>query len=198
MKPENPSKPSKIVGGVDERERTWIEQASARDETAFRRLIERYQDRVYRLALRIVRSEADAEEVAQDAFVRAWRALPEFRGESGFGTWLYRIVLRRAFDREKVLRTRRGRETLEEGPVEDLGSPSVSVEGGESARRLETLLARLPAVQRAAVTLYYYEDRSIEQISRALDLPTGTVKTHLRRARAALRSGWNRQEQTQP
>src|SRR5262249_32564916 len=95
-------------------ERRLIARSQAGDTGAFRELVERHQARAYTLALRILRSASDAEEVAQDAFVRVWTALPGFRGESSFGTWLYRIVARRAFDRAQVLRHRRARERLDE------------------------------------------------------------------------------------
>lgn len=159
-------------------------------------LVEQNRDRAYGLALRIVRSPADAEEVAQDAFVRAWLALPRFRGESSFSTWLHRIVARRAVDRAMVLRRRRERETdVEAADVAPAGGASPgSEEAPLQARRLERLLERLPDAQRAVVTLFYYEDRSVEQVALALGMPNGTVKTHLSRARAALREGWLRHE----
>src|SRR5205814_1896350 len=93
-----------------ERERIWIERARTGDAEAFAALVERHRDRAYGLALRIVRSERDAEEVAQDAFVRVWRALPRFRGDSAFSTWLHRIVARQALDRAAQLRSRRSKE----------------------------------------------------------------------------------------
>jgi len=89
---------------------TLVARARAGDAEAFRGLVDRYRDRVYGLALRIVRSTADAEEVAQDAFVRAWLALPRFRGAASFSTWIYRIAARCAFDRARTLKVRRGRE----------------------------------------------------------------------------------------
>lgn len=172
-------------------ERDWIDRARTGDTAAFRRLVERYSDRAYGLALRMLGSPSDAEEVAQDGFLRAWRALPRFRGESTFSTWLYRIVVRRALDRSATLKTRRAREApLEaadaEAPVS--GSPTVP------SVRLDRLLRSLSDAQRAAVLLYYYEDRSVEEVARALGLPVGTVKTHLHRARSFLRAGWIAEE----
>src|SRR2546425_5399389 len=174
-------------------ENAWIERARAGDTAAYRRLVERYSEVAYGLALRMLGSPSDAEEVAQDGFLRAWRALPRFRGDSSFSTWLHRIVVRRALDRLVTLKARRARETaLEEvdaalivAPA-PLGSPA---EGG-LVRRLERLLASLSGVQRAAVVLYYYEDQSVDEISRALRIPEGTVKIHLHRARSILRAGW--------
>ena len=156
-----------------------------------------YQDHAYGLALRIVGSESDAEEAAQDAFVRIWRALPQFRGESKFSTWLYRVVVRCAYDASARVRARRGREEPLESetgaalePAWDPPDPGAR----ERERRVAGLLERLTDVQRAAVTLYYFEDRSVDEVARALDLPEGTVKTHLHRARAALRQAWRRGE----
>jgi RNA polymerase sigma-70 factor (ECF subfamily) len=152
-------------------------------------LVERYRDRVYGLALRIVRSAPDAEEVAQDAFVRAWLALPRFRGEASFSTWIYRIAARRAFDRAQTLKLRRGREAGIEAAGE-AAAPGGDAPRTGLARQLERLVAVLPPAQRAAVTLYYLEDRSVEQVAATLAMPENTVKTHLSRARAALRAAW--------
>ena len=158
-------------------------------------LVTRHQDRAFGLALRIVRSPVDAEDVAQEAFVRAWQALPRFRGDSAFGTWLHRIVARRALDRAVSLRQRQRREaSLEDS--RDLADRAGRLPAGpEPAERLklERLLERLSPPQRAAVTLYYYEDQSVEQVASILGLPVNTVKTHLSRARAALREEWSRE-----
>ena len=166
-------------------------RAGAGDRAAFRALVDVHRDRAYGLALRILRSSPDAEDVAQEAFVRAWLALPRFRGESSFGTWLHRIVARRAFDRLEQLKRRQGREVeIESAETEfvagDAGAPDARL------RVLERLIASLPPAQRAAVTLFYYEDHSVEQAAAVLGMPVNTVKTHLSRARAALRQGWNR------
>jgi len=169
-------------------ERRLIARAQAGDTGAFRDLVERHQARAYTLALRILRSTADAEEVAQDAFVRVWTALPGFRGESSFGTWLYRIVARRAFDRAQVLKHRRARERLDE-QLPERASPEKDHDTLRAAK-LERLVAALSPAQRAAVTMYYYEGRSVEQVAHVLGMPENTVKTHLLRARAALRAAW--------
>jgi RNA polymerase sigma-70 factor, ECF subfamily len=181
------------------RVRSLLERSRGGDQAAFRELVVLHQDQAYGLALRITRSPADAEEVAQDAFLRAWLALARFRGESSFGTWLYRIVARRAFDRLERIRSRRGRELGGEEAatlVERAAAPAGAEdrETAARARRLERMVSALPAAQRAAVTLYYYEDRSVEQVAGILGMPENTVKTHLSRARAALRSAWQQEE----
>jgi len=178
-------------------DRDLVRLAQGGDQAAFRRLVERHGGRAHALALRILRSASDAEEVAQDAFVRAWRALPGFRGDAAFGSWLYRIVARRAFDRAAVLKGRRTRETDVEAAEELAAAASgPDPEAGERARRLERLLAELPEVPRAVVTLYYFEDRSVEDVAKTMRMPVNTVKTHLHRARAALRGAWMREDGT--
>ncbi|HTR97780.1 MAG TPA: RNA polymerase sigma factor [Candidatus Acidoferrales bacterium] len=175
-----------------------VERARAGDADAFRVLVERHRDRAVGLALRITRSRADAEDAAQDAFVRAWRALPAFRGESAFGTWLHRIVARRALDRAGSARVRRGRED-ELPDADDLPAAEPAIPGDPLlARRLNTLMGELSAPQRAALTLYYLEDRAVEHVATALGMPENTVKTHLSRARAALREAWVREGGERP
>lgn len=176
--------------GVDD-EQQWIERARAGDEDAFRMLMERHRDHALGLALRITRSREDAEDVVQQAFVRAWFALDRFRGESSFGTWLHRIVARRALDRASHMHARRARE-------EDFESVALTVEANDPRdviliRRLEQLMQQLTAAQRAVVTLYYWQETPVEEIARVLSIPENTVKTHLSRARAALRKAWMKQ-----
>jgi len=190
---DRPSKPETMPPHPElarrSEENRLVSRAQAGDTAAFRTLVEGHQARAYTLALRILRSAPDAEEVAQDAFVRVWTALPGFRGESTFGTWLYRIVARRAFDRAQVLRNRRAREQADES-LPERAAPEAP--GGDplASARLERLLATLSAAQRAAVTLFYYEGKSVEQVAALLEMPENTVKTHLLRARAALRAAW--------
>lgn len=177
---------------ADEAERRWIERARAGDEDAFRMLMNRHRDRGYAIALRITRSPPDAEEVVQQAFVRVWFALEKFRGDSAFGTWLHRIVARCALDRATQLNVRRTRE-------EELDGAAAAVARNDARdviliRRLENLLRDLSAAQRAVVTLHYWEDTPVEQIAGVLGMPENTVKTHLARARAALRQAWLRRE----
>jgi RNA polymerase sigma-70 factor (ECF subfamily) len=186
-----------------------LARCRAGETAAFATLVDRYRDRAYGLALRLTRSSPDAEEVAQDSFVSAWKSLGSFRGDASFSTWLYRIVWRKALDRVESLRTRGRREVAVDDPARVEaeawlagGTAHASAgagggAGGESANaaRLERLLAALSETARAVVTLYYYEDRSVADVAAALEIPEGTVKTHLHRARAALREGWLREEE---
>jgi len=179
-------------------EAEWIRRAGEGDERAFALLVDRHRDRAFALASRMLRSPAEAEEVAQDAFVRVWRALPRFRGESAFSTWLHRIVVRCALDRLAVLKTRRGREESTDAPP-DAAAPlenALDPEARERARRMEQVMELLTETQRAVVALFYHEDRSVEEVAHTLGMPENTVKTHLHRARAAMRAAWLEQEGT--
>jgi RNA polymerase sigma-70 factor (ECF subfamily) len=185
------ARPIRVPPGADRmaEERRLIARAKAGDRAAFRTLVESHRARAYALALRILRSAEDAEEVAQDSFVRVWTALPGFRGESSFGTWLYRIVARRAFDRAQVMKHRRSREQADER-VPDAAAPEREDEDALRAALLQRLVAELSPAQRQVVTMFYFEGRSVEQVSAVLTMPENTVKTHLLRARAALRAAW--------
>jgi RNA polymerase sigma-70 factor (ECF subfamily) len=177
----------------EDAERALVARARAGDREAFRGLVERHQARALALARRLLRDEAEAEEVAQDAFLKAWSALPGFRAEASFGTWLHRIVYRRALDRLDALKARRRHEAAAPSWPED-GAPADD-EGRPGDERVRRLVESLPAPQRAAVTLYYFEDRSVQDAARVLGMHENTMKTHLHRARAALRAAWAREEE---
>ena len=166
-----------------------IARCRAGDTAAYRVLVERHRGGAYALALRILRSAPDAEEVAQDAFVRAWLGLPDYRGDAAFSTWLHRIVARRALDRAAILKGRRAREeSLEEVDVPGVAGTVPT----RDSRRLARVMETLPDTQRGIVTLFYFEEQPVAEIARALHMPEGTVKTHLARARASLRQEWLR------
>ena len=176
-----------------------VERARQGDPAAFRALVERHRERAMALAFRLTGARADAEEVAQDAMVRAWRALPGFRGDAAFGTWLHRIVTHVALDRRERLVSRRNREVpVEEEDLEAVsGRSAVTDEPGAdrvTARARAALLAGLSEAQRTAVTLHYLEDRPVLEVAEAMGLPENTVKTHLSRARAAMREAFLRGE----
>lgn len=181
-------------GGAAAAERNLVMRARGGDSESFRILVERHQRAAFVLAARILRSSEDGEDAAQEAFLRAWRALPAFRGDSSFSTWLLRIVARCAFDHLARARRRKGRETpLDERMEEAIPDSGDVAPPGRIELRLARLVGALPDMQRAAVTLYYLQERSVDEVARSLGIPAGTVKTHLFRARAALRRGWMRE-----
>jgi RNA polymerase sigma-70 factor (ECF subfamily) len=195
MKPADPA--GRSNEGMEEPaqvERKLVERARRGDQGAFRMLVDLHRDHAYGLALRITRSREEAEDAAQEAFLRAWLALPRFRGESSFGTWLHRIVARRALDRATAHKTRATREADVEA-AEDLPAP-IPNESRDLvlARRIGRLMGCLNPRQRAVVELFYGEDLPVHEVATLLDMPENTVKTHLRRARTALREAWLREE----
>jgi RNA polymerase sigma-70 factor (ECF subfamily) len=189
--------PSPAPAAGESDERALVSRSRAGDTAAFAALVTRHRDRAYALALRIVRSPSDAEEVAQDAFVRAWLAIGRFRGESSFGTWLHRIVARKAIDRAVALKARRAREA-DDAAIDRAAAAegSEAAERAALARRLDRLMEKLTPPQRAAVALFYREGRSVEQVAATLEMPAGTVKSLLSRARATLREAWEREERS--
>lgn len=156
------------------------------DDEAFGRLVRPCLDRAYRLALRILHDAAEAEDAVQDALYNAWRALPRFRGEAKFSTWLYRIVWRQCVDRAR----RRRPLALEEGIVasDQSSDPATRFESVETRDEVEQALRRLSVPYRTVLTLFYMEDLPIKEIADIVGLPQGTVKTHLHRARKELRN----------
>lgn len=174
-------------------EKTILERVRAGDRRAFGQLIDLHKDGAFTLALRILASREEAEETVQDAFLRAHRGLAEFRGESRFGTWLYRIVFNLSMTRVK--RRRAPAESLDALPAEpadivretDGTGILERLERQEAADLLAQGLAKLPEHYRVAVELFYLQEQSYEEIATIMAIPMGTVKTYLFRARARLK-----------
>ena len=155
------------------------------DEQAFRELVERYKGLVFALVARSIKDPGRAEEVAQDVFVRIYRGLPSFRGDSRVSTWIYRIVV-------NLLMAERQHPPTE--PLE--GTAEVPREFGAADRqfdemtlrdRMEKALQRLPVHYQVLVNGHYLKGMQYEELAAALNLPLGTVKTHLHRAKRQLR-----------
>jgi len=164
-----------------------VAQARAGDESAVRALVERYQRPVYSLVRRLVGDPQRAEELAQDAFVKALRALDRYDPERRFASWLFKIAANTALDE-----LRRRRAAPIEEPLPETATAPTSPEAGAAASELrahlEAALARLRPEYRAVVLLRHVEGRSQEEIAEILGVPVGTVKTHLHRARRQLQA----------
>jgi RNA polymerase sigma-70 factor (ECF subfamily) len=172
-----------------------IERCRNGDVAAFEPLVEKYRDRAWRLAFRILRDREDAWDVTQEAFVRAWQALPSFRGQSAFYTWLFRIVVNVASDRARQ-RAARGRafgtERVPEDDWERLmtdpgPAPDDEARRSEERERIGTALAALPEHHRTIIMLSDLEGLSYREIAEVLDIPMGTVMSRLHHARKRLR-----------
>ena len=163
---------------------------------AFQGLVERYQDRVYNVVYRMVGSPEDARDIVQDAFLKAYENLSEFRGASSFYTWLYRIAVNLSLTfRRRSKRLRLVRPLEEEMSVELSRSqagrlaqgPEAAMESVERARLVSEALEGLDGDHRAAVVLRDIEGLDYRAIAEILDVSTGTVKSRIHRARIALR-----------
>lgn len=151
---------------------------------AFDRLVPRYRDRVFRLCLSIVRDRALAEDIAQEVFIRIWRALPGFAAQSLLSTWIYAIARNACLSQ---LRKKRVHLSLDEPDSwQQTQVPATEMPADEAVTSVTQLLERLPERYRQAVTLFYMEDKSYEQTAASLELPLGTVKALLHRARKRL------------
>jgi RNA polymerase sigma-70 factor, ECF subfamily len=175
-----------------------VERFKAGDRSAFDEIVRRYQHRVFTLALRWMGDDQVAHEVSQDVFIALFRSLDGFRGDAKLSTWIYRVVVnhcknrrlyrkRRKMDRHEPLEGDRQdddapkRQIAGDGPAPDAG-----VHRSEAETLVRAALAELPEEQRAIVVMRDIEDLSYDEIGELLDLPKGTVKSRLHRARAHL------------
>ena len=169
-------------------EAAWVERARAGDEAAFRWLLARYRTRVVRLAAHILRCEGEAEDVAQEAFLRAFRRLPSFRGEGRFSAWLFGIAVRLCLDRRRSARWTR--ELPEEAAPPPSSSPSSPADAADARLLVESLLDRLSPPMRAALVLREMEGLDYDEIAATLGVPVGTVRSRLHSARTQFRALW--------
>lgn len=169
------------------------------DKTAFRELVRRHQDKVYRLALRLTRDESRAQDAMQDAFLQVYRKVDQFQEQSAFTTWLYRITVNAALMRMRSERRHREAPLEEASPryteqgeiAEPVDDWSAAVDDDAANRELalhaQKAIDELPDPYRSVFVLRELEDLSTEEVANILDLTVPTVKTRLHRARLALR-----------
>jgi RNA polymerase sigma-70 factor, ECF subfamily len=168
-------------------ERELVERCRAGDEGAFQELVDRYKDLVFALIARTVQERSRAEDLAQDVFLRIHRGLPYFRGEARLSTWIYRIVANVCVhDQTRPVAA----VSLDDERARPRVMPSSSDRrfGDLELRdRLEKAIARLPANYRLVIAAHYLDGVQYEDLAEALQLPLGTVKTQLHRAKQQLR-----------
>ena len=182
---------------VSAEEKALIERCKRGDLAAFNDLVRKYEKQVYNFAYRLTGNYDDANDVAQDAFLRVFNAIGSFRGDASFSTWLFRITTNVFLDERKRAKAHPQAsldEYLELGEssvarqIEDPSpTPEVVLEESERAQILSKAISDLPEYQRAMVTLYHSQQKSYEEIAEIMDLPIGTVKSRLNRARLALK-----------
>jgi RNA polymerase sigma-70 factor, ECF subfamily len=183
---------------MNELERSLLRRLRERDERAFRELVTLHRDRVYNICYRMMGSKSDAEDVAQEVFIAVFKTIDSFREESKFSTWLYRVSVNHCKNRIKYLARRhdRDRDELDENSAGAngvaIGAPARisadrALEGIQMEELLREAINSLDEEHRTVVVLRDVEDLSIEEICEITDLPDGTVKSRLHRARLALR-----------
>ena len=175
-------------------EQRWIAAARNGDQESFEKFVRLYEKRVFSLTSRMCRNSADAEEAAQEAFLAAWQALPAFRGDASFATWLYRLVSNACVD---ILR-REGRHQVMAGPSLDdeesspeppgkSPSPHALAERAELRRQIEAGLAALPPEYRQVLILREIHQCTYDEIAQICSIDLGTVKSRINRGRKRLR-----------
>lgn len=183
---------------MDEREldRRLVEQAQRGDKHAFELLVSKYQRKLARLLGRFIRDPVEVEDVAQETFIKAYRALPSFRGDSAFYTWLYRIGINTAKNYLVAMGRRAPTTTefnseeaegFEEGEqLRDINTPESAMMSKEIARTVGETMEQLPAELRDAIALREIEGLSYEDIAAIMNCPIGTVRSRIFRAREAI------------
>lgn len=176
---------------ADTPEQELIARCRRGDEDAFRQIVDEHKAMVFALIARSMLNRARAEELAQDVFLRVHRGLPYFRGEARLSTWIYRIVM-------NVIAEERGMRAVptvsldepvhpDRGPRLDPGAIDRAFDAIELRDRLERAIARLPLQYQVLINGHYLKGMRYEDLAEALQLPMGTVKTHLHRAKRLLR-----------
>ena len=171
-------------------EKALIRHAQKGNHDAFAALVDEHQRYVYNLALRVVKDENEALDLTQETFVRAWTALPNFKGQSQLRTWLYRIVTNLCYNRLPNLRRSLndlGDDVMEDIPESNFNTPAQEFESNETRRHLHRAMETLDGNYRLLITLRYQNELSYDEIAATLNLPLGTVKTGIFRAKEQLR-----------
>jgi RNA polymerase sigma-70 factor, ECF subfamily len=177
-------------------DRQLVARAQRGDKRAFELLVEKYQRKLARLLSRFIRDPAEVEDVTQEAFIKAYRALPAFRGDSAFYTWLYRIGINTAKNYLMAMGRRAPTSTeveadeaegFEEGEqLRDINTPESVLLSNEIAQTVNATIERLPEELRRAIEMREIEGLSYEDIAQAMDCPIGTVRSRIFRAREAI------------
>ncbi|MEY3670298.1 MAG: RNA polymerase sigma factor RpoE [Burkholderiaceae bacterium] len=178
-----------------EADQVLVSRVQAGDQAAFNLLVLKYQRKVLRLVSRLIRDPAEVEDVVQEAFVKAYRALPQFRGESAFYTWLYRIAVNTAKNHlvslgkqpipmTDLTQDEEDTESFDSGAVvADNQTPESLLLSRQIAETVNRSIEALPPDLRAAITLREIEGLSYEEIAEAMNCPIGTVRSRIFRAR---------------
>lgn len=159
------------------------------DTNAFHILVDRYKDLVYSLSLRMIKNREEAEEVSQDTFVKVFKSLPRFKGDSKFSTWIYKIAYNTCLDRLK-----KNKKFYNDVPIDEFTEHQVrtiddaleNLEAKEREQAIQDCISLLPSEDGFLLTLYYFEEQSLDDISKVMGLTPNNVKVKLFRSRKKL------------
>ncbi len=196
--------PTSTAGRDPFEEPRFLERLRAREERAFDELVRGYDRRVYALVVRMLGNAAEAQDVSQEVFVQVFRAIDQFRGESKFSTWIFRIAVNLSKNRTLYLQRRHSGSGSDNADVHEIGErvplgaaakgtssvvarPDQLYEGMQVERIVQLAIAELEPSFRECLLLREVEDMSYEEISEVTGLPAGTVKSRIHRARAQVR-----------
>ncbi|WP_299437793.1 RNA polymerase sigma factor [uncultured Aquimarina sp.] len=169
----------------------YIQQVLEGEANAFSTLVERYQNLVYTVVYRMIRNKEEAEEVAQDTFIKAYKSLSNYRGEAKFSTWLYTIAYRKSLDAIKKNKRFVSTELIEEiseGEVGIVDNALSYLQDKERKQIISDSILKLPEEEAAIVTLYYFEEKSVKEIKEIVGLTEDNIKIKLYRSRKKLYS----------
>ncbi|NMH86412.1 RNA polymerase sigma factor [Flavivirga algicola] len=159
------------------------------DTNAFEVLVERYKDLVFTLTMRMLKNREEAEEVAQDTFIKAYKSLNRFKGDSKFSTWIYKIAYNTSLDRLKKNKKHFNDVAIDEfteHQVKTIDNALYNLELKEREQSIQDCIALLPSDDGFLLTLYYFEEQSLEEISKTMGLTPNNVKVKLFRSRKKL------------
>ncbi|NRA92219.1 MAG: sigma-70 family RNA polymerase sigma factor [Psychroserpens sp.] len=170
-------------------DQTIINQIIEGDTNAFAVLVDRYKDLVFTLALRMLKNREEAEEVAQDTFIKAFRKLDKFKGDSKFSTWIYRVAYNTCLDRIKKNRKHLNDVTIDEftiNQVVSIDNVLNTIEKKERNQMIKACIDKLSQEESFLLTLYYFDDLSLDEISEVVGMNNNAIKVKLFRSRKKL------------
>jgi RNA polymerase sigma-70 factor (ECF subfamily) len=172
-----------------DQEASIINQIIGGDTQAFSVLVDVYKDLVFTLAIRMLKNREEAEEVSQDTFIKIYKALPKFKGESKLSTWIYKVAYNTCLDQIKKNNRRYDEvaiDSFSENQIKTLDNALDALEEKEQQQTIQECLQQLASKDSFLLTLFYFEELSLEEISKVVNMEANTVKVNIHRARKRL------------
>lgn len=167
----------------------YIDKVIQGDANSFAFLVEKYKDMVFSLAMKVTRNREEAEEVSQDTFIKAFKSIQKFKGDSKFSTWLYKIAYNNCMDRVKKVAKKYNTDSIDEvieNRIQATENTMQTIERKERAELMNACLLELPEDERTIIWLFYYEELSLKEIIEVTSLSKANLKVKLHRARKKL------------